>query len=285
MKTNFNRKIYTLFGAVLLSAFYIGCQPEDFGEGNGLTATNVDAAFTVTPVTGKINTYVLKANKPGVVTVKWDKGDGGGAAIGKLIDTVFYPDAGTYNITLTAIGKGGALGNASQQVVVENSDPVAGNLIDGGKMETGDASKWTHFTYSPGVVFGINGGKMVATGGSGGHAGIYQSIEVVGGKKYKIDMNISGSGATDVWFEVYLGTATPGAGDYNSGGTRIALNTWAGCGKTPFNGKLSSISCAGSGNTVTFENSGTVYLVIRGGGANFGTTGISITNIEVRGSN
>ena len=73
--------------------------------------------------------------------------------------------------------------------------------------------------------------------------------------------------------------------DYNDGGIRIGLSTWSGCGKSPFDGLLSSLSCSGSGNVVSFPTSGTVYYVIRSGGSSLGTTGIKVTNIDFRRTN
>jgi hypothetical protein len=112
--------------------------------------------------------------------------------------------------------------------------------------------------------------------------GIYQAIQVEAKKNYQVNMNISGSGATDVWFQVYVGTTVPQQGqDYTDGGSILALSTWDGCGKTPFNGPFTTISCGGkNGGVVQFPTAGTVYLVIRGGGTNLGTTGISVDNVE-----
>lgn len=134
------------------------------------------------------------------------------------------------------------------------------------------------------VTFTVNGdGSITAAGGNGGHAGVYQPIEVKANRNYKIDMTVAGNGATDTWFEVYVGTTVPVQGsDYTNGGNRMGLNTWTGCGKTPFNGLLSAIKCSGSGNIVKFSTTGTVYLVIRSGGANLGTGGIKISNIDFR---
>lgn len=149
-----------------------------------------------------------------------------------------------------------------------------------------DNTKWQIYHRSNGVTFTVNSdGSVLAAGGSGGHQGITQAVEVRAGKHYKIDMNVAGLGATDCWFEVYVGTAVPDetiSSDYSDGKTRIALNTWAGCGKAPFNALLSSLSCSGSGNVVTFPTAGTVYIVIRSGGASLGTGGIKITNIDFR---
>lgn len=275
----------------LLFIIIMSCQPEEFDNGNGLDAPDLTAAFTITPVANKTNTYVFKAETEGVLGVRWDKGDGGGPALGKTIDTVFYPDAGSYTIELTAIGKGGKTAKTSKELVVESSDPNAGNLVVGSHMDDSDESAWTKLAIgSDAVSFDFENGKLIASGGSGGHSGIYQAIEVMADKKYKLDLNVSGTGATDVWFEVYLGTQAPvQSQDYTSGGALLGLNTWNGCGKSPFNGKLSALACAGSlagkSNVVEFDQSGTVYLVIKTGGANLGTGGIAIDNVELRGTN
>jgi PKD repeat protein len=268
---------------VLAMGLYTGCKPEEH-EGNGLTSPDLKASFTVTPVAGKSNYYVLNADTKGVLAVKWDLGDG--AAIRKPLDTIFLPDAGKYTVSLTAIGKGGESKISSQDITVVASDPTAGNLVLGGKMTATDDVYWHHITISPGVTFALDNGKMVAKGGNYGHAAIWQAIDVVAGRKYKVDMSASGSGATDTWFEVYVGTNLPADGqDYSDGGKRLAINTWAGCGKTAFNGKLSAIQCDGAGNTFTAAATGKMYLLIKSGGANLGLTGIGITNVEFRGVN
>ncbi len=278
-------KVYPFLLLCATLGAFTGCQPEDAGDGNGLTSANIDASFTITPVTGKTNTYALKANEVGVISVKWDKGTGS-ATLGKAIDTIALPDAGVYSIKLTAVGKGGEQKTTAQDITVATSDPIAGNLVVGGKMETADAAKWTQFTIGAGVSFAISNGKMTATGGSWGHAGIYQAIQVVAGKKYQVDMLVSGSGASDTWFEVYVSATQPSAGvDYTAGGNRLGLNTWNGCGNATFSGKLTAIGCSGTGKgLVEFTQSGTVYLVIKTGGNNLGTTGISMDNVEFRGT-
>lgn len=278
--------IWTKLGAVMLVVLVTSCFPDDFGSGNGLSDDDVNAEFTITPVAGKSNRYVLKAEADGVLGVKWDLGEGGGSALGSIIDTVFYPDAGTYTVTLTAIGRGGKTATVTHDVVVNSSDPNAGNLVVGGKMNPGDDASWTVLPYSAGVNVEMTGGKMVWTGGGWGQKGIYQTVQVVGGKKYKVDMLVSGSGSSNTWFEVYVGKSAPGAVDYGEGGKRLALSTWAGCATSAFSGKFSVLTCdanAPNAPVVTFPESGTAYLVIRGGGENLGT--ISVDNVEFRGTN
>ncbi|WP_126971641.1 DUF1735 domain-containing protein [Gynurincola endophyticus] len=149
-----------------------------------------------------------------------------------------------------------------------------------------DPQGWTNLTINNdnNVVFTINDdGSIKATGGSWGHAGAYQAIEVRAGKKYKIDMRVKGSGATDVWYEVYVGTAAPVQGsDYSSGGSLLALNTWTGCGKSAFDAQLSSIACAGNGGVFTATATQTMYVVIKSGGADLGAQGITASNIDLR---
>ncbi|MCB0562534.1 MAG: hypothetical protein KDD09_26460, partial [Phaeodactylibacter sp.] len=85
------------------------------------------------------------------------------------------------------------------------------------------------------------------------------------------------------WFEVYAGTAMPTPGvDYTDGGMRLALNTWEGCGGEAFEGQLTDLSCAGGDGTFEFDSAGPVYIVIRGGGADYGATGVTIDNVSVR---
>jgi hypothetical protein len=158
------------------------------------------------------------------------------------------------------------------------------NLVQGGKFNAGDERKWTVLTIwtpTPGVTLNFTGGKAVWKGGNWGHMGIYQAIQVEANQKYQVNMDISGSGAFDSWFQVYVGKTAPQQGqEYTEGGSILGLNTWNGCGKTPFDARLTSLSCDGKGGVVQFSTAGTVYLVIRGGGTDLGTTGISIDNVE-----
>jgi hypothetical protein len=284
-------KVSSLVIGVLAIGIYIGCKPDKFnGEGNGLNPKDFTSSFTVTPVTGKPNYYVLNANQTGVQSVQWDLGDGGGPNPGKFVDTVFYPDAGTYSITETALGYiGGATKTSTAQpITVATSDPKSGNLIVGGKMGPGDDAHWTHFIVGGGsnMVIDESKGVMVANE-SGYQAGaVAQAVNLVAGQKYMVDMIVSGSGATDTWFEVWVDTKQPVNGqDYNTGKKPVSLNTWSGCGGSPFNGKLSVLSCSGDGDPFTVPTTGTYYLVIKCGGSNTGVTGISFTNVTLRGVN
>lgn len=268
------------------------CQPDVVGVGNGLTDTNVDASFTVTPVEGAVNKFKLSAQKTNVIASKWDIGEG--TYSGKMIETVFFPDAGTYTITHTAIGKGGSTNSISQDIIVANSDPVAGNIIQGGKFENAaDQSKWTVLNLSPSgaAKWTFNtGSATINSSGSWNQEAIYQSIEVVKDKEYTVDMLVSSlNGSNETWFEVFVGKTVPTSGVEYKDNKVMGLSTWDGCATAAFSGRLSVVGCVKNevtktvSNVVKFAESGTVYFVIRCGGKTFTTSGITIKNIEVRG--
>lgn len=264
--------LYTSLVAFLASAFLVtSCEKDDKVPAPtadfDLEPANLAVAFKNKSTNGRYFT--------------WDFGDN------STLDSTmhpghFYQQEGTYTVKLTVEGRDGSVTQTSKQVTV-TAPP---NLVVGGDMS--DPGKWTVLDYSSGVDVNFTNGKAVWTGGSWGHKGIYQAIQVEANKEYQVNMLVSGSGASDTWFEVYVGMAEPKSGsgnDYNDGGKRLALNTWAGCAKVPFNGPLTALSCDGSGGgKVSFPISGTAYLVIRGGGANLGTTGISVDNVELRAS-
>lgn len=265
-------------------ALLVGCQPEDSFENNGLTDTSMDASFTISPVEGEPNRFVLEASNSNFIMSKWNIGDG--EYQGKSKEQIFLPDAGTYTITHIAVGGGGGTSSSSQELVVEQSDPNAGNLVVGGKFDgPEDIAQWTVLNISAsGAAWTFDSGAATINASDFNQQGIFQAIEVQGGKSYAIDMNISGSGAVDTWFEVFLSPVAPTQfSDYSADGNRIGVNTWAGCGSTPFSGKLSQVGCDGSGNVVSFDADATVYLVIKCGGGNVG--GITIDNVELRGTN
>jgi hypothetical protein len=289
MKLKLIYACYLILG-VLSVGLYEGCKPQSYGEGNGLVSTGLSASFTVTPLSGKNNTYVLKASDNSALGYKWDLGDGAGSNVGTTVDTVFYPDAGTYNVVLTVIGKGGVpVVSAPQVITIATSDPNSGNLIQGGKFTSAaDDAKWIHFVVGSGNNMVINTSKGVMTSNQSGFqaGGIAQTVSLVAGKKYMVDMIVSGSGMTNSWFEVWVDTKAPVNGqDYNTGTKPVSLLTYSGCGINAFNGLLSKLNCSGSGDPFTVPTTGTYYVVIKNGGDNTGVTGVSFTNVTLRGTN
>ncbi len=283
VKIIFNKYAYLMF-LVLGLGTIIGCQPNDSVEGNGLSDSNVDASFTITPVEGVINTYLLESQTTNVIASKWDIGEG--SYIGKMKEEIYLPDAGTYTITHTSIGRGGESNSLSKELIVAESDPVAGNLLKGSKFESvDDYNEWTILNISAsGAAWSYVPGYINISGGGWSQQGIYQAVEVQANKNYKIDMKVWGDGSSNTWFEVYVSKTAPVQNSDYSGDVRMQLNTWAGCATSAFTGKLSAVGCGGSGNVVNFSEAGTVYIIIKCGGENIGSTGINVDNVEFRGS-
>lgn len=278
------KKGILLLFAVVAIVNFTSCQPEDSFTDNGLTPASVDASFTVTPVEGKVNVYRIAAQPKGVIRSLWDTGTG--LAEGKMNFEISLPDAGTYTISHTAIGAGGATAVLAQDIVVATSDPVKGNILAGGKLTNSDDwSKWTvtNPASSANIAFASGSATLTASGWAGN--GIYQAINVVAGKKYVIDMLTSSTtGCSNTWFEVYCGYSAPVTGtDYSEGGKLRALSTWDGCATAAFSGKISAVGCKAENNLGIFTatQTGTAYLVIRGGGEDM-KAGIKIQNIEMR---
>jgi len=284
MKTTI-KKWSSFFFITVAIALTTACQPEETDLGNGLEST-ADASFTITSSTTSANRFKLEANSTNYLSSKWIIDGVPNAGYLGMPKDIFLPDAGDYIITHTVIGKGGVATSVSKDVNISVSDPIAGNLIVDGKFLQGQGI-WQVLNISPsGTTWTFNTGSATINGGGGNQQGIFQPIEVVAGKEYQVDMAVAGSGATNTWFEVYVSKVVPVQGrDFSGseGDKRISLNTWAGCGNSPFNGKLSEISCSGSGSRFQFSESGTVYLVVKAGGDNLGTTGITIKNVELRG--
>ncbi|HEX2536297.1 MAG TPA: hypothetical protein VHK69_21295 [Chitinophagaceae bacterium] len=101
------------------------CQPDSIEEELG---TPPEAAFTVAPLPGKVNTYLLTSNVPDGFYYKWDIGDGTGFREGKAVDTAYYPEKGNFTVKLLVLGRGG-YDTTSQPIAVAADDPngCAGN--------------------------------------------------------------------------------------------------------------------------------------------------------------
>lgn len=293
MKINLLKKqgFLTLFFMTAVLSF-TSCQPDDSIVDNGLTDANVDASFTITPVDGKVNTYKVVAQPKGVLKSLWDSGAGQYA--GKMEEEISLPDAGTYTITHTAIGKGGATASASKEVVVATSDPLKGNLVQGGSFSTPeDQAKWTVLNLSAtGAAFWsfANNSATIHSPGGWAQEGIYQAIDVVKDKEYTINMRVSSpSGSDETWLEVYAGKSAPQSGVEYKDNKVMGLSTWDGCAKTGFSGLLSLVGCVKNdktgtvSNVVKFTETGKIYLLIRSGGNKFTKDGITVSKIELRG--
>jgi hypothetical protein len=284
IKVILNRYIYLMLSIITLSSLG-SCQSDDVD--NGLSDPNVDPSFTITSVEGSPNKFTFTTLEKNAVGSKWDLDDEAGMNFGPFIQTLFFPDAGTYNIKHEVIGRGGIVKSATQSLVVAVSDPISGNLLKGGKLvNEADWGQWTitnPAASGASIVFGNKYALLTASGWAG--QGMYQAVNVVAGKKYVIDMvTSSDTGCSNTWFEVYCGYSVPVQGiDYSEGGKLRALSTWDGCATAKFSGKISVVGCKAENNLGIFTatKTGTAYLVIRGGGEDM-KAGIKIKSIEMR---
>lgn len=291
-KNKIIKKGKALFVAIASLSFLISCQPEEVGTDNGLTATTVDASFTIAVVEGKTNTYLLGANSKDALKSIWNIGKG--LYAGKMLEEISLPDAGTYTITHTAIGRGGTTNTVSQQIIVAKSDPEKGNLVKGGRFATAaDVAQWQVLNLNTngaaGWTFNSGSATIHSTGGWA-QEGIYQAVDVVKDKEYTIDMMVSsGSGSNETWFEVYAGKTVPVSGVEYKDNKVMGLSTWDGCATGAFDGILSIVGCVKNdvtktvSNVVKFDTTGKIYLVIRCGGNIFTPDGITVTDVELRG--
>ena len=266
----------------------IACTEANYGDENvtRITKSDLDPTFTVVPIVA--NRYKLTpTNNKDIIFSGWDLGVGSFTNF-NTGDTLSLPDAGSYNIRRFVVGAGGISSDTISQIInVATSDPIKGNLVVGGKFATSDdVAKWTiGGTGSADGKWAFTPGKATLTASGYAGRGIYQAINVTGGYKYKIDMLVSSTtGISDSWFEVYCDYTNPTTvtGDYSAGGTLYSINTWNGSGKTPFTGEISVVGTPTTLNGVfTATKTGTVYLVLRGGGNDM-QAGVSVTNVEFR---
>lgn len=288
----FKKSICLLFALATLGSL-ISCEPDKAGADNGLSDLNVDPSFTITPVEGKVNVYLLESATKNVLTSYWKVGLT--EYFGKMALEISLPDAGKYTVEHTAVGRGGTRNFATKEIIVATSDSEKGNLVKGGNFsDVADQGQWTilnlntnglaSWTFSPGSA------TINATGTTWNQEGIYQAIDVVKDKEYTIDMFISASsGSPDAWFEVYAGKKFPTSGVEYGDNKVMGMSSGDGCGKEAFEGQLSLVGCVKNSatgkvsNVVKFTETGKVYLVIRSGGNGFSPTGIKITAVEFRG--
>ena len=107
-----------LYGLLLVSFLFSACKKETYPLGNKPTAS-----FTVSPIAGKVNTFLLTSNSQNAFAYQWNRDNGQGFITGKETDTIYYPLMGTYNVKLNAFGRGG-VDTAVQKIVVASDDPA-----------------------------------------------------------------------------------------------------------------------------------------------------------------
>ena len=303
MKAIFKQIIPKIIFLVGISMI-VSCQPEE-AKSNGLaiSADELNPTFIIDQSNAAQNRFTLTGKTDNILGNIWDLGDGNNPTIGGNSLTAFIPDAGTYVIEHKVVGRGGASKTESQTLIVPTSDLAAGNLVQGGKfLNATDHAKWTILNIAGSHINWTFGNGFANVSGSSpnqyAQRGIFQSMQVIGGKKYKLDMKVSGSPCLSSWFEVFVskkqpvqnsdfGDALDALTNPTGVGIRLGIKTFDNClMANAFSGKLSDLKCTGKGAIVEFATSGTVYLVIKSGGFDnnsLGSGGIRVTNVELRG--
>lgn len=241
------------------------------------------ASFTATPLSSNPNKIAVKSTTKDAFMWSWDFGNGQGSA--NETDTVTYIKKGNYTIKLTVFNHGGSA-SAAKQVAIANDDASGVQVLaNGGKLDAADWKTLNTGGTPTTVAFADGTANFSNTGDSNG--GIYQAVQVEAGATYLFSAEVKGAGATNTWFEIYFGTTVPAAGSDYTDNKFVSLNTWSGCGTTPFDGDIANIGCAGNGTgaggIITFPTSGTVYLVVKAGssGGTMGAGGITLENISL----
>lgn len=144
MKYIINIKAAKVLIPLIIISTFISCKKY---EVRSLMA-KPDAAFTVTPIAGQVNKYLLTSTSSNSFRYDWDKATGVFVQ-GKQIDTVYFSDKGIYTVKLLAYGQSG-MDTASQVVNVANDDPAAQTPF---KLLTGNSSKKWKLAPEAGALF------------------------------------------------------------------------------------------------------------------------------------
>lgn len=142
---------FLLAAAALLTS---GCK-RDTGE----LGTKATASFTVTPVAGRVNTFVLQNTSQNSFAWQWDKGTGNFAK-GTAVDTAYFPLKGTYTVKLRAFGRGGY--DSTAQTVSVTVDDILNNAAF--KLLTAKSWKLNAGVADP-IVVGTEGNPSQYFGG------------------------------------------------------------------------------------------------------------------------
>lgn len=264
---------FFMLGIILIST---GCENDDLVA---KAPTSEDAVFTYTFDSENPNKVIFTAtpNKANWYT-HWSFGDNSSAEGYEA--TKIFLKKGDYDVRFKIFTEGGVA--ESIQTIVINQDFQGPNILQNG--EFNGSEHWTVLPISDGVNVSFENGAARWTGGAWGQVGIYQPINVLANNLYQISMDIKGGPLQNSWFEVYVGKEVPVAGgpDYADGGMRLSLNTWEGCGGEPFDGDFADYSCVKNAATFKFPTAGVAYIVIRGGGENYGNNGVTIDNVAIR---
>lgn len=133
MNFSFIKHFKNPFAVALISAVALASCEYDMRD----LGPKPTASFTVTPISGQTNKYLLTSTSTNAFRYDWDKADTKGYVAGKQVDTVYFADKGTYNVKLFAYGQSG-VDSAVQTITVSADDPAALTPL---KLLTGNSTR------------------------------------------------------------------------------------------------------------------------------------------------
>lgn len=122
--------------------------------------------------------------------------------------------------------------------------------------------------------------------GQEAHVAMYKAFTVATTGWYQFDADVITNGIDQLWFELYVGTATPvDEAEYNNadfGATNLlALNSWDCGASNTYTGSWLATGCKGLDGKIQLDAGTTYYALVRSGGFNFGVGGVIIDNITL----
>lgn len=283
MKSPRNSKIFiSIFCFTLGTMILLGCKKESNNsyEAYG-PVDSLKASFTVTPVQGSDTKFVVTNTTDGnCVGTYWDSDQGNKFVGGRTVDTIFYPLAGTYNIKMHVIDKRGRLYTAGPIAVTTTvNDPRY--MLKGGQMRPGDNAFWSIFNQGPkNGIWTLANGKYTVTNNPN-NTGIYQAVQLVGGKKYNVSITYEATSYNSTWGEIWIGKFQPvngsdyGANAPSSGNASASTPTFV-----SWSSSTNSFTSGTKTGSFTPATSATYYFTIKvGTGSSF--TSVAISNVSL----
>ena len=207
-------KFYWLVFIAAFTLLFYACNKKDLQLPE--PPVESDAAFTYSPSAANDNIIEFTASTSGVIA-KWDFGNG---ALGSGTNiSATFPNAGTYQVTLSIFAPGGSV-SSSQEIVIKETDlsllnsPLlvkltGGSTGDGFKTWVLDSANSTHFGVGPDPV-GSQGNFpewWAASPGDKNGCGLYNDRYVFHLDNFKFDMITNG----DVYVSNELAADFPGS--------------------------------------------------------------------------
>lgn len=249
---------------------------------------NATVDFTTT-VPNDLSMGFDATSSSNIASLKWDFGDGSTSTDLNLKFMHQFPVSGTYTVKLKIYGFFNDSIEKTQTITVSGAGV---NLLKGGDLESGDSQYWSVWSSqndNP-PVFGYTGDKPIGSGGwgclrfpsytnwSGGtNQTIYQAVNVVAGKKYKLSAVVKApAGGYQDYLQFHISTDP---GTWNESTTYfLCLNNWHEWGvtssyTTAVNGDLYTATLSNgkyglgvaTGGVYTATKTGTVYIGIQCG--------------------